>query len=224
MFRRCLALAARNNKHPLKYPDRVVYSLTGQFPGSHRLRRRWQNETDVLRDSPVLEHNDVRWYVIDATDRTVENIANHASYIVQGMLRPDYRSDRIMGDNLIILNAYNVILTHEKWTRKPFMWHTRRIQGFHVTSMAEMRFLKGPEFPIFQGIWDILPKSPGSYRRCFIEKVYIFRGVDHPFKSKILVPYEVPHWEYEYHRSRRDTQRRPKLLGIPNIEAPLPNL
>ena len=56
----------------------------------------------------------------------------HRSLIPQSQRRPDFRPAQIMGDNVIILNTKNIVLTGMKWTHKKYIWSTG-----YASAMAE---------------------------------------------------------------------------------------
>jgi large subunit ribosomal protein L13 len=164
----------------------------GVLPGIRpRKKRNLLSHEDKLHKQYV-ERSDERYYLIDATDRSLGSVASQAAPILVGKNRPDFRPDHVMGDHVIIINAYNTVLTFEKWTKKLFIWHTGWRRGVHQTNMANLRAKKGAEFPLFNAIWSCLPKKSMEKRKLWMEKVFIFPDDKHPFEDKFIITLPKP--------------------------------
>jgi len=55
-----------------------------------------------------------KWYIIDATNKSVGRIATVISTVIQGKHKPDYHPSVDMGDTIIVINAENVIADASK--------------------------------------------------------------------------------------------------------------
>jgi len=162
-------------------------------PGTEILWDRHLLEHDRAFDKPHILRNDIRWYVIDCTGLKLGRVAAQVAPIVMGKLRPDFNRKVIMGDNLIILNAKNIVLTGEKWTRKRYIWNSGYIgsQALKETNAELIRERQGPESILFWAIWGMLPKTSRRFRQLYMEKVYIYPDHVHPHGDKVLVPMYV---------------------------------
>jgi len=55
-----------------------------------------------------------KWYIIDATNKSVGRIATVISTVLQGKHKPDYHPSVNMGDSIIVINAEKVIADSSK--------------------------------------------------------------------------------------------------------------
>ena len=67
-----------------------------------------------------------KWYVLDASGKTLGRLATHAASVLAGKLNPLYTPYIDMGDHVIIINAEKIVLTGLKADQKLY----RRYTGF----------------------------------------------------------------------------------------------
>eukprot|EP00667_Euglena_gracilis_P026271 EG_transcript_31449 len=171
-------------------------------PTALALEKRHRPGTRMERDRHLLEHdrtldklhvwrNDQRWYTIDCTGLKLGRVAAQIAPLVMGKMRPDFYRGAIMGDNVVLLNAKNIVLTGDKWTRKRYAWHSGYKGGYKEMNAETMRARQGLEAVLFWAIWGMLPKTSRRFRKLYMEKVYIYPDDLHPHTDKVLVPLHV---------------------------------
>ena len=69
---------------------------------------------------------DRKWYVVDASGKTLGRLATKAADVLSGKLNPQYVPYIDMGDHVIVINAEKVRLTGLKAEKKVY----RRYTGF----------------------------------------------------------------------------------------------
>lgn len=58
-----------------------------------------------------------KWYVVDATDKTLGRLAAEVAKVLRGKNKPTFTPHVDTGDNVIIVNADKVVLTGKKLTQ-----------------------------------------------------------------------------------------------------------
>ena len=103
-----------------------------------------------------LEQNR-KWFIIDASGKTVGRLATHAASILMGKNKPTYTTFIDMGDHVVIINAEKVVFTGNKLQDKLYRHHTGWPGGLKEVSAAKL-LQKHPE-----RILDL--RSAGCYPR-----------------------------------------------------------
>ena len=100
------------------------------------------------------------WVVIDATDQVVGRLASKVAKIIRGKYKPTFTPNQDCGDNVIIINAQNIIFTGKKETDKVYTRYT----GYPGA-------VKG-----------MLPKGPLG--RALLNNLYVYEGTEHPHTAQ----------------------------------------
>ena len=67
-------------------------------------------ETSYIKASQI----DKKWFVVDATDKTLGRLSSKVAQILRGKNKVNYTPHMDMGDFVIIVNADKVILSGKK--------------------------------------------------------------------------------------------------------------
>ncbi len=128
-----------------------------------------------------------KWYVIDATGKTLGRLSTVAASVLAGKLNPLYTPYIDMGDHIIVINAEKIVLTGMKSDQKLY----RRYTGF-PGGLREESFLKllarRPEAIVEQSIKGMLPKS--KLGRQMATKLKVYKGAQHPHFAQQPQPLE----------------------------------
>lgn len=100
-----------------------------------------------------------KWYIIDAKGLPVGRVAVKAAYILRGKHKPTYTPHLDTGDNVIIINAGEAIVTGNKPTGKIYYSHSGYMGGLTKIPFDKM-IVKKPVFPMESAIKGMLPKGP----------------------------------------------------------------
>ena len=65
-----------------------------------------------------------KWYVVDATDKTLGRLSTQIATILRGKHKPIYTPHVDTGDFVIVINAEKVKVTGNKENAKMYRWHT----------------------------------------------------------------------------------------------------
>ena len=125
-----------------------------------------QKREEVVRD----------WYVIDAKDMPLGRVASKAAVMLRGKHKATYTPHVDCGDNIIIINAKDVLLTGNKLQGKKYYDHSRYAGGLRERTAKEMRE-NYPEEMIERAVKGMLPK--GRLGRQMIKKLHVYAGSEH---------------------------------------------
>ncbi|MBQ6494825.1 MAG: 50S ribosomal protein L13 [Bacilli bacterium] len=125
-----------------------------------------QKKEEVVRD----------WYVLDAKNMPLGRVASKAAVMLRGKHKATYTPHIDCGDNIIIINAKEVLLTGNKLEDKKYYNHSRYVGGLRERTAKEMRE-NYPEEMIERAVKGMLPK--GRLGRQMIKKLHVYAGSEH---------------------------------------------
>lgn len=118
-----------------------------------------------------------KWYVIDATDKTVGRLSTKIATILRGKNKPSYTPHDDTGDYVIIINANKVRFTGKKFAQKEYRNYSLHPGGLKVT-MADEMLEKHPERILERAVKGMLPKT--KLGRQMYKKMFVYAGSEHP--------------------------------------------
>ena len=101
---------------------------------------------------------DKKWFIVDATDKTLGRLSSKVAQILKGKNKPYYTPHMDMGDFVIIINADKVKLTGKKESTKDYFKHTNYPGGAKNISIKILKEKK-PEFILMNSIKGMLPHN-----------------------------------------------------------------
>ncbi len=117
-----------------------------------------------------------KWYVVDATDKTLGRLASEVAKVLRGKNKPIYTPFMDCGDYVIVVNAEKIKVTGKKLDQKVYFRHSAYVGGVKETTLREM-LNKKPENVIEHAVKGMLPKGPLG--RQMFKKLYVYAGPDH---------------------------------------------
>ena len=112
-----------------------------------------------------------KWYVVDATDKTLGRLATEVARVLRGKHKPIYTPYLDTGDYVIVVNAEKVHVTGKKLEEKIYWHHTGWIGGQKRVSLKRL-LQTHPERVVEHAVRGMLPKggrtgpSPGVRCSC----------------------------------------------------------
>ncbi len=122
-----------------------------------------------------------KWYVVDAKGKTLGRLSTEIAMILMGKNKPTYTPHIDTGDNVIVINCEDVVLTKDKWDKKLYYRHSGYAGGLKVRTASELRE-KFPERIIETAVKGMLPK--GKLGRAMYKKLYVYSGSEHPHAAQ----------------------------------------
>jgi large subunit ribosomal protein L13 len=122
-----------------------------------------------------------KWYIIDATGKTLGRLASEAASIIRGKHKPQFTPHVDTGDFVIVLNADKIVLTGKKLQNKKYYRHSMYPGGLKVTTAQDMLKNK-PERMLELAIHGMLPKN--RLGNAMKKKLKVYAGSEHPHQAQ----------------------------------------
>jgi large subunit ribosomal protein L13 len=117
-----------------------------------------------------------KWFVVDASGKTVGRLATEVARILSGKNNPAYTPFMDMGDHVVVINARKAVFKGSKNDQKVYRYHTLYPGGLRETSVKDM-FEKTPERVIELAVKGMLPKT--KLGRAMAKKLKVYADGDH---------------------------------------------
>src|SRR5580698_2632522 len=137
---------------------------------------------------PSAKDFDRKWFVVDASGKTLGRLATKAADILSGKLNPQYVPYIDTGDHVIVINAEKIRLTGLKSDSKVYRRYTGFPGGLREESFTRLLNRK-PEMIIEQAVKGMLPKS--KMGRQMATKLKVYKGDKHPHQAQLPVAMEI---------------------------------
>ena len=114
-----------------------------------------------------------KWYVIDASGKSLGRVASAAAVLLRGKHKTDYVNYLDCGDHVIIVNAEKAVLTGHKLDRKIYRHHTGYPGGLKEVKYRTLMSDK-PEKAVMLAVKGMLP--PTVTGRSAFSRLRVYRG------------------------------------------------
>ena len=122
-----------------------------------------------------------KWYIIDAADKPLGRVATEAARLLRGKHKPTFTPNLDLGDNVIIINCKDVVLTGNKMNDKVYRHHSGYIGGMKEVP-ANVMLEKNPEKAMTLAVKGMLPHN--SLGRKMATKLRVFAGSEHNLQAQ----------------------------------------
>jgi large subunit ribosomal protein L13 len=122
-----------------------------------------------------------KWFVVDASGKTLGRLATEAASVLAGKRSPQYTPYLDMGDHVIVINAAKVNLTGLKSQQKVYRRYTGFPGGLREESFVRL-MARRPEKVVEDAIKGMLPKS--KMGRQMATKLKVYRDDKHPHQAQ----------------------------------------
>lgn len=122
-----------------------------------------------------------KWYVVDASGKTLGRLASEVAKILRGKHKPIYTPHVDTGDHVIIINAEKVHLTGKKLDQKVYRRHSGYPGGLKEIKYRELMKTK-PEFVVYEAVRGMLPHN--RLGRKMIKKLRVYAGPNHNHEAQ----------------------------------------
>lgn len=122
-----------------------------------------------------------KWYVVDATGKTLGRMASEIAKILRGKNKPTFTPHVDTGDFVIVVNSDKVEMTGNKWNDEKFYTHSRYFGSLKELTAAQLRQKDAAEV-VREAVAGMLPKTKLSKR--VIQKLKAYSGPNHPHASQ----------------------------------------
>ena len=99
-----------------------------------------------------------KWYILDAAGKPLGKTAVRAADLLRGKLKPTYTPHADCGDNVIIINAGQAVLTGKKAQQKFYRTHSGYVGGLKETPYRILMQNK-PELAMRVAVRGMMPRN-----------------------------------------------------------------
>jgi large subunit ribosomal protein L13 len=122
-----------------------------------------------------------KWFVVDASGKTLGRLASQVARILMGKENPRYTPFLDTGDHVIVVNAEKVTTTGLKAEQKKYQHYTGYPGGLRTEEFRK-RFARKPELVIESAVERMLPKT--KMGKQMLTKLNVYRGEKHPHEAQ----------------------------------------
>jgi large subunit ribosomal protein L13 len=123
-----------------------------------------------------------KWWVIDASGRTLGRLASEVASLLKGKHKPVYSPHLDVGDYVIVINAAEVRVTGNKLTQKFYYRHSGYPGGLKSISLGRMMETH-PTRVVEHAVKGMLPHN--RLGAAMFKKLKVYPGAEHPHKAQV---------------------------------------
>ena len=134
-------------------------------------------KTYVAKPSTIQK----KWYVVDASGRTLGRLATVVADTLRGKNKPIYTPNIDTGDFVVIINADKVVVTGNKAEDKMYYHHSGYPGGIKSESYKHL-FARKPEEVVRKAVKGMLQHNKLGAAQ--LKKLKIYAGPEHPHQAQ----------------------------------------
>jgi large subunit ribosomal protein L13 len=124
---------------------------------------------------------DRKWWVIDARDQVLGQVAVKAANLLRGKEKAIFTPHVDTGDFVVVINASKVRLTGKKEEQKTYMSFSGYVGG-HKSENVRARRARHPELLVERAVRGMIPHN--RLGRALYRKLKVYRGDSHPHAAQ----------------------------------------
>jgi len=132
---------------------------------------------------------DKSWILIDANGLVVGRLAALIATRLRGKHKPTFTPHMDDGDNIIVINAQQVVFTGNKRADKVYNWHTGYPGGIKGRTAEKILDGKHPERVLMKAVERMVPRGPLGRKQ--MKNLKIYAGAEHPHEAQNPVQLDV---------------------------------
>ena len=130
---------------------------------------------------PKQKDIEKKWYLINAKGKILGKVATEAAKILRGKHRAEFTPNLDCGDEVIVVNAKDVVVTGKKLKQKTYKSYSGYPNGLKV-KVLEVLMKQDPTRIIKHAIWGMLPHN--KLGRKIFKKLRVYVGEKHPHMAQ----------------------------------------
>ncbi|MCH1408853.1 50S ribosomal protein L13 [Verrucomicrobiales bacterium] len=138
--------------------------------------------------SAKAEEIDRKWYVIDAENKVLGDVAVAAANLLRGKNKPLFTPHCDCGDFVVVINADKVRLTGNKEQQKLYTSYSGYVGGQKRETVEKLRERR-PELIVERAVRGMVPHN--RLGRQIFKKLKIYNGSEHPHEAQQVETYEL---------------------------------
>jgi large subunit ribosomal protein L13 len=129
------------------------------------------------------------WILIDASGLVVGRLAALIATRLRGKHKPSFTPHMDDGDNIIVINAGDVVFSGNKRADKEYFWHTGYPGGIKSRTAEKILDGKHPERVLQKAVERMLPDGPLARQQ--LRNLKVYAGPEHPHAAQNPVQLDV---------------------------------
>jgi len=131
--------------------------------------------------SAKAEEVDRAWWVIDAENQILGDVAVQAARLLRGKNKPIFTPHVDTGDHVVVINASKVRLSGTKEQHKIYTRYTGYVGNQKVETPRKVR-VQHPERLVERAIKGMIPHN--RLGRAVYRKLHVYAGPQHPHEAQ----------------------------------------
>lgn len=123
-----------------------------------------------------------RWFVIDASGKTLGRVATEVTKFLEGKHKAIYSPHADVGDFVVVINAAKIRVTGKKMKEKVYRHHTQYPGGLKSIALGDLQS-RHPTRPIEIAVKGMLPHN--SRGRAMFRRLRVYAGSTHPHEAQV---------------------------------------
>lgn len=128
------------------------------------------------------------WWVIDAKDRVLGDVAVAAARLLRGKNKAIFTPHVDCGDFVVVINADKVRLTGKKEDQKEYTSYSGFVGNQKRETVRKVRARK-PELIVERAITGMIPHN--RLGRQVVKKLKVYAGAEHPHEAQQPAPFAL---------------------------------
>ena len=129
-----------------------------------------------------------KWFIVDASGKTLGRIASRVAHILRGKHKPSFTTNSDMGDFVVVINAEKVKIASKREEMKTYFSHTGYPGGAASDSYKDV-MKTHPERIMMHAVKGMIPHNRLGAQ--VIKKLKVYAGTDHPHKAQKPEPLSI---------------------------------
>ncbi len=121
------------------------------------------------------------WLLVDARGQTLGRLAVNLARVLRGKHRPSYTPHALCGDQLVVVNAAEIIVTGDKRSAKIYDRYSGYPGGRRVRTYEEL-VERDPTAPLREAVRGMLQHNSLGARQ--LKRLRIYPGAEHPHQAQ----------------------------------------
>lgn len=147
------------------------------------------NYTDMKTFSAKALEVDRKWWVIDAADKVVGQVAVEAARLLRGKHKAIFTPHVDTGDHVVVINAAKAKFTGNKETEKIYTRYSGYVGGQKIETPRMVRSGQHPERIMERAIKGMIPHNRLGAQ--ILKKLRVYPDAEHQHEAQAPQPFEV---------------------------------
>lgn len=131
---------------------------------------------------------DKQWVLIDAAGLPLGRTASIVATMLRGKHKTNYTPHVDCGDNVVVINAAEVVLTGNKWEQKEYIRHTGYPGGQRTLNAAQVHHKNNTRL-VEKAVKGMLPKNKLGAE--LFRNLRVYAGAEHQQEAQNPTPVNV---------------------------------